>query len=307
MMKATYEARENWRSGEEWSFNKLSSAQLTNLILVILILIAVGMAGIQVIREKQSIDDFINNLSTELFGAAITFYALELVIRPKKQQEDTTSRKAQLILDMSSQVNPVALKAVEELSINGWLRDGSLQQANLSGANLRNAQLREARLEGVVLSEAQLNGAQMQFASLQKAYLVHGDLEGATVSNVKLQGANLRNANCSGCDFSDANLSGVDFENGNLKNTTLRYTNFSGAFLWQVNLENANLYYTKLQGAALVLANLRGVKNIEDARFDENTVLPNSDTWYEGYDLAIFTDPSHPDFWEPDWIKKATE
>lgn len=103
-----------------------------------------------------------------------------------------------------------------------------------------------------------------------------------------LQDANLITANLQGAYLVDANLQG----------TGLRMANLQEAKLWSVNLQGTRLGSANLQDAYLVNA-----QYIDTAHFDKDTTLPNGDKWHEGYDLAIFTDPEHPNFWEPEWVK----
>jgi hypothetical protein len=72
------------------------------------------------------------------------------------------------------------------------------------------------------------------------------------------------------------------------------------------NLRTANLRGTNLQGADLSGANLQGA-HLTDAIFDEDTILPDAEYdsgiypsyWTPDTDMARFTDPDHPDFWDP--------
>ena len=59
--------------------------------------------------------------------------------------------KDQLIRQMSSESNTLALEAVERLKEKSCLQDGTLQCANLAYANLRGVKLARADLRQVIL------------------------------------------------------------------------------------------------------------------------------------------------------------
>ena len=76
----------------------------------------------------------------------------------------------------------------------------------------------------------------------------------------------------------------VSFDNANLE-----HSNFTKSTLFRVrfrgtNLRNMNLRHAKLEGVI----------------FDENTILPDGQNWSRNVDLTCFTDPDHPDFWQPE-------
>ncbi len=207
------------------------------------------------------------------------------------------------------------------------LQDANLQKATLGGANLQKAilsfaNLQETHLSGVNLQEADLGGTNLQKTDLTGANLQEADLRNANLQEAYLRNANLRETYLWGTNLQKAilwltNLQKAEFIGTNLQAANLNSANLREAYLGGVNLQAANLESAHLQGAnfisakledtKLVKANLRGAINIDDATFSSDTILPNSDKWHEGYDLTIFTDPEHPNFWEPDWVKRQRE
>lgn len=260
-MKPTHLSRENWRTDNPTSTTPLSSTQLTNRILGVLIAVAIGMAVIMGILEEMTVGEFFSSLSTEIFGAALTFYALELVVRPKKQLEDEATRKQHLIRDMGSRVNSIAVKAAEELRRENWLQDGSLHGGDLSYAVLHDAYMRNADLQDVNLAKAHL-----QRAKLNKADLTRASLERANLESTRLNDA----------DLTEADMEAANLQKAYFRNAILRGANFQSA-------------------------SLRDAEGLENASFDEYTILPNGDHWHKDYDVSRFTDPSHAQFWELDW------
>jgi uncharacterized protein YjbI with pentapeptide repeats len=245
------------------------------------------------------------NLGTEMAGALVTYLLLELVIGRKEWRE---ARRADLIAQLGSSVEGVAIAAAKELWRRGWLYDGSLrgaylERANLEGVDLSRANLREAHLGGADLSKASLYGADLSGANLYKAHLRGADLSGADLREAHLEGADLCEAHLREAHLEEADLSGANLYKANLHRSALYRSALSGA-----NLYRANLYKADLSGADLSEANLEGVRlrgaNLSGARLPganlEYTALPDGTSWTPDTDMARFTDPEHPDFWRPD-------
>lgn len=86
-------------------------------------------------------------------------------------------------------------------------------------------------------------------------------------------------------------------DDGLLTGAKLQGANLAGVTLWRANLTNANL---------------------QQVKFDEHTVLPDAqwveeDTegnliydkcWIQDIDMTRYTNPEHPDFWQPEWVKQ---
>jgi hypothetical protein len=141
-----------------------------------------------------------------------------------------------------------------------------------------------------------------------------------------LKEAKLGNANLQGSRLRSANLQAANLEYANLQAAYLRQANLEKALLRFANLQAADLRQANLQAADLRQANLRGAKYIEEAKFDEKTVLPdavplkdeNGDDltdengkplfdkyWTSETDMTSYINPQHPDFWEPDYLKQG--
>ena len=101
-------------------------------------------------------------------------------------------------------------------------------------------------------------------ADLFRADLPEADLFGANLREAKLNEAILRGADLFGADLSGANLRGAD-----LGRTSLSEADFSQAELGQANLSGAKLYRANLEGAV----GLRQ-EQVNSAKGDENTQLP---------------------------------
>ena len=151
-----------------------------------------------------------------------------------------------------------------------------MQGANLSQANLQRAFLTGANLQMAFLIEANLQRAFLTGANLQMAFLIEANLQEAYLSDVNLIGANLSKANLQVTDLSKANLQMASLHQANLQMAFLYQANLQGAYLSQANLQGADLTEANLQGAIF-----RGAKNleqhqIESAKGDRTTILPEN-------------------------------
>lgn len=241
-----------------------------------------------------------------VIGMIVMAVTLSVAVMPSSAQEDwpeecrlpdleeamSAASEAQANGDIVAYLD--SLSGIADAAHNtyiGCFGEVARSGANLAGADLRNAHLQEADLRNANLQGADLTGAHLQEAAfwnanLQEADLTDADLQEAWLAGANLQGARLRNAN-----LQEAYLSAF-FE--------APVADLEGADLTGANLEKANLSGVNLEGADLT-----------DAKFGETTVLPDADCewgqeqivcdsyWTPDTDMARFTDPEHPDFWNP--------
>lgn len=262
-------------------FNRIANLKNRH-VLGILLFVALLTSGLSLMFNfTYNVDtspgwwvSWLQNFSTEMFGAFLTFILLEIIVGGREKRRDLAreeqrekerlvvqieQEKEHLIRRMGSKINSEAIRAVEELRAHGWLEDGSLQGAYLGGANLKGANLESANLQG----------AKLHLANLQNANLVRANLQRAD-----LWSANLRNAI----------MEVTVLENTGLKHADMQRAILSAAYLQGANMSNANLHEVKF----------------DDADFDEDTTLPDNTEWQSHTDVTRFTNPHHPDFWRPD-------
>jgi uncharacterized protein YjbI with pentapeptide repeats len=84
----------------------------------------------------------------------------------------------------------------------------------------------------------------------------------------------------------------------------LRHAKLTRADLKCAYLKGADLQSACLRGADLRGANLNDVNLIDahlddETRMDTETILPDCTYWEEGTDISRYTNPKHPDFWQP--------
>lgn len=191
------------------------------LVLGVLVLIGVLAIGFSIAARIAGgqdrnwwgwADSLAQNFGAGMIGALVTFLLIDRIIGGREL-------KARLIREMGSNVQNVAVQAVNELRAHGWLTDGSLNGRYLLEANLEGAYLEYANLQKTKLSQANLQKADLRHANLRRASLLLANLQGANLRNadlwkaglahVILKGANLEGANLQEADF--ANLSRADF------------------------------------------------------------------------------------------------
>ena len=163
-------------------------------------------------------------------------------------------------------------------------------KALVEGTHFHNGNLNRMDLTGVNLSYTYLNGADFDSANLQDSNLESAQLEYAKFRNTFLGNTLLVNANLKYASLQNARLLGADLTLANLEKANLVNADLSGAKLINTVLTNADMRYARLS----------------QAEYDRYTVLPNGIFWRNDIDMDMFTDPSHRDFWQPDWVKKRS-
>jgi uncharacterized protein YjbI with pentapeptide repeats len=256
----------------------------------------------------QLIEDFYANVTTDLLSIALTV----LVIDAFNQRRETQRLKAQLIREMGSPDNGVALRAVEELRVCGWLENGALRGACLSQANLEGANLDEADLSAASLERANLRGARLWRANLRGAILERSDLQGATMGAATLQEAQLWRANLQGAFLERANLRGTSLWRANLQGAFLEGANLQGARLWRANLQEA-----RLSGGQLAQADaLLGATMFGGSRYTGFLSLPGDIESARVYDVDTEDPEAMADFYEvsleaylegQEWMRSSLE
>lgn len=118
------------------------------------------------------VEGFLENLVPEFIGIVFTVLIIDTL---DKRRENSLIRE-QLIRQLHSYYNPVALQSIEELRVLGYLNDGSLKNLDLRGSDWRDANL----------YEAVLIGSDLRNAKLQKADLAHANLKDVQVTEEQL-------------------------------------------------------------------------------------------------------------------------
>ena len=185
---------------------------------------------------------FLTNAGTELLSIAITV----LILNVFYQRAEDERLKQQLIREMGSPDNSIALRAVQELIAYRWLFDGSLRGARLGGANLENANLVSANLEEAELWRANLSHTRLRGANLSKAKLQTANLTEARIIEAKLENVDLSNATLEKAKLWDTSLQGSI-----LQMTNFNYADLRGTNLLNTEISNCEFVETKYSGRTL--------------------------------------------------------
>jgi Pentapeptide repeats (8 copies) len=206
---------------------------------------------------SRLIDDLYPNVGAELSGMAIVIL---LIDRFAARREDERLR-AQLLRELGSADPGLTARAALELEAHGWLFDGTLSAAQLSGAKLAGVRLERAAMPGVTLAGADLTRANLSGAGLVGANFAEAVLDGANLEMADLTGALLPNARLRRADAALARFGGASL---------------AGADLGEADLTDADLSRTDLRGAKMPGTRLDGAR-LDGAVWDATT------QWPEGY------------------------
>ncbi|MBC6435398.1 pentapeptide repeat-containing protein, partial [Nostoc sp. HG1] len=136
------------------------------------------------------------------------------------------------------------------------------------------------------LSETDFRGVNLGQVDLREASLYRANLQGVNISDAQLQCVVFTKTNLQGVQFSITELQNADFREANLQEAQfwmvkLHEANFSSANLQKANFSSANLqgayfYEANLQGADLSGAENLEQQQIESAKGDRTTILPEN-------------------------------
>ncbi|NBD33508.1 MAG: hypothetical protein GVY17_11205 [Cyanobacteria bacterium] len=171
------------------------------------------------------------------------------------------------LLELDSERNRLVTLFLTEMGItienkNKW---GLLKNTDLTNANFKRAFFWKVNFEKSILEKANLKGAMLRDANLK----------GAILFNSNFERANLKAANLEGVDLRIVKLKGTVLTKSILKDSLLNKANLEGAFLINSNLEKANLEKANLEGADLSEAINLKQEQIEQAKGDEMTKIPD--------------------------------
>ena len=180
-------------------------------------------------------------------------------------------------------------------------------------ANLRCIDLSYAILDDIELRGADLSEGRFQWASLKSANLARTKLRKADLTRVKAMKSSFFMAYAQRSIFQRGNFDQADFQEADFHGAKLNTARLTQVNMRDTNLAEADLRGAVLTGARMIRTNLRGA-NLAYARFDESTILPDAEFipernsfdkyWTPQTDMTRYTNPDHPDFWQPEWAMK---
>ena len=168
-------------------------------ILLIILAIVIGSLGYLIdigiinllFHYQQLIIEYYSSISTELVSLGITILIIDVLYEIRNVE--TTKRD--LILQMGSPNNALAIEATRKLMALGTLTDGSLRNANLINANLKEANLFNANLINAKLMGANLANTDFTQANIHRVDLQDANLQQADLSQSRITMANLKRCN----------------------------------------------------------------------------------------------------------------
>lgn len=269
---------------------------------IILLLLALGLGIWGYIRLNGDFDmdtfveDFYANISGELGSIGITVIVIDQLNRrrEKKEQqrreiEDFKRLQRQYEVRLRHARNPTEMRSLLiEMDVLHVLNGSDLAGLDLTGIKLGKP------APGTILDPVFPVSWDKQPGriDLRKAKLDSTNFEGSSLTSVDLREVHALHTN-----LRDADLSFAD-----LRNAFFGYANVSGTNLTKANLEAASFSYSTLSEAKLTNANLRDV-DFHRTSLD-GVVLPDGSKLTEPEQIARFTDPNHPQFWQPEWLKR---
>lgn len=244
----------------KWSSRLLSVRTIGAVLLVVALIITIlgflnqhnGFSLPQPI--EYFVADFYANLSTEFISIAMTVLIIDQLYESRRNQQ----LKEQLIRQMGSSDNGIALNAVEELRAHDWLQDGSLQGVSFYQANLAGAFLPLVNLEQTVFSRADLRNVDLKWANLRSANL----------NSVFLENSTLIGTDLSKCSLSKANLGGAYLIDAELQEADLREATLIDACLWGANLLNARVTEEQLRNVIMLYDAIMPDGSVYNGRFN---------------------------------------
>lgn len=234
-------------------------------------------------------DSFLQNFGTEMFGGALTFLILGIILGARDQRRERKflaefQASQQLLLErqqyqalksqLSSTVRGFPAEAVrllrhkmqtdarwvaflaEEIESEEYREWKASEEAIKTAENRQGRTAAERGLDWII-GRGLAAGGDFTLARLSEKGLNDrmGTVPGWAVNlaGIQAEGAKLAEAMLTG-----ANLSGADLWSANLSGAGLRRANLSGAVLWSADLSGTSSSYADLSGADLRHANLSG-------------------------------------------------
>lgn len=185
-------------------------------LLILGLLMSVLSAIIQLTIEEdcrlaQWFGAWTQNFSTELVGAAITFFIFDLWIGNREKVREQSLRRREFQEQSRTKLISAQSPEQKQAIIDEMNKLDALQGADLRSLDLRGVHLANMNLDYSDLTGADLSGADISGSTMREAILMHANLSGADLSSVSLRGADVRYAKLTmaifrGTDFSGATV-----------------------------------------------------------------------------------------------------
>jgi uncharacterized protein YjbI with pentapeptide repeats len=279
-----------------------SRIELVSVVGFIMLVFAIGLGVWGYSRLHSHFDlevflqDFYANLTGELGSIGITVIVIDQLNRrrekteqQRREIEDFKRLQRQYEVRLRHVRNPTDMRSLLiEMDVLNVLNGSDLAGLDLKGINLGKP------APGTILDPVWPVSWDRQPGriDLRKTKLDSTNFEGGSLKSVDLREVHALHTN-----FKDADLSFAD-----LSSAFFGYAYMSGANLTEANLEATRFSYSTLSEANFTNANLRNVDFHRTSLY--GVVLPDGSilTDSNSEQIARFTDPNHPHFWQPKWL-----
>lgn len=204
-------------------FNQIPKTSIIILLSIVLFALVTFLISFYLTSDSNRGDwlpGLLLNLGTELFGAVIIYFLIDLVIgireKTKKKFEDRKASQTRSITNLSKAQTPEEKQLIlDEMHKLGLLRGANFRSRNLDDLFLREMDLQEANLQWTSLKGADLSGAQLQGADLSNADLTECTSNGvrldrSIIFKTKFIDSYLVEADFTGAKIQEADFSGAD-------------------------------------------------------------------------------------------------
>lgn len=342
-MKLDYERGEHFREGDTET-KPLNARQQVTLLVAALVFSGLISAVIAAEISTFSWGEFAASLVPTFFGSAITIFWLEIIVKRRTELERLITQlivsqnneaqadivMKQLYLGGWLQNGALANQFFANLHVSSFLEKADFHGCHFAylrcSENVRETNFQRCVFIGCDFSNVRsIRSVNFQHAKLS----VSNDFSGSDIYDTSFARAILENVRFYNLDngigavlrhvvFNGATLKQCDFTNTTLQhncfaNSKLESCNFTNASISQAVFHNARLNECNFDGTILEDVDFSGAYLIH-CKFPNLTpltmmfgklTLPDGTLWDDSTDMTRFTDPSHPEFWEPDWVKEA--
>jgi|GEM_PF-5637713 len=261
-------------------------SRLSMLVIGIIIGLAIA-SGVYSVRLNEGLSntwgsDFLQNFSTEMMGAVVTFGLFGLVEARRRssererdlerQQADAESRAVQqrrerqvtAITRLKQALqNPIARQTIiEEMKQLDVLRNCQLDGVVLDNITMENGNFKGTSFTNGHIQHAILTGGNFQKANLENVDCCHtvfdkSDFRGAILTRARMLDVKMRQVKMRHAKLEKARRNNADCASVVMIECDLRGTNFSGANLWQATLQGSVAIGANLSRANLTEANMK--------------------------------------------------
>ena len=227
-------------------------------VLIVLLLIAIGTSVFSLFMG-ESFYSFLLNLSTELFGAVITYFLFELII---SHNEKKSELRIQSFKDLHNQDDFIRKDALKDILSLRLISNSIIENLKFDGVILRSQNFSKSKFYYVSFF-----GVDFSLSKFKKSLFFENDIRGSNLTNTSFKFCDLTKSNlCNSfltnsyfkktlfievclenTDISKSSFLKCDFTNTIFKNTNVS----ESIFVKPINLSETQKEYLSKNGAIL--------------------------------------------------------